>query len=848
MTGSIQYQRDQPGRAALTTQRCQPRLRTYAVHCAWFLASCLLWQSAHSASKPFTVADSIAMTRLVGPSPYYTYNTSPPIFHFSPGGKKFAIITRKGNLGTGFNEYSLVLFDAAEVLAFINSQGQRARPQCDVIATFEIGSDNDGIEEVKWLSGEELTFIGRGRDQIGQVYEFDLKNRKLSTLTDHPNDIAAYDISLEGQRLVYSAYTAPEWSTTARGGHIVEPSNFLYGITEPRDLARYNLQYFLADLSRHKTIEPALDPTYGYPREISISPNAEWAVVPNSIRRYPLHWSSYDFLRNDPTRLPAEGNTSGFIQFNEAFGAPSYIWSQYQLVNLTSGDARPLLDAPTRRIPWAGGGKDRIRAQWSTDGRRVLLPPSYLPLDAQDRAELARRTNARVIAEVDVSSNRVNEVFSVDGRRTADGIPMTLTDVRWTRESAVLATFVQEGKRPTGGGAGSLGVTELYRKRGERWFRVSSSQVRHPEPWGANSPRLWLQVAQDLNTPPEIRAQDPRTGRQAIITDLNPQLRELTLGRAEIFEWQDRLGRSFSGGLVLPPNFRAGVRYPVVMQSNDFDGRLFLADSAPDGMSPHAARALANRDIVVLQMPRGFKPYGRTKYEETAESLLFLAQFEGAVDALSAKALIDPTRVGLIGFSRNGMYVHYAATFSKYTIKAATVADSICLSPRCYTMLYGRPYSTGMDTWEETQRQGQQTNRTIGAGLWGEDGVRLWLERSDLFHLDQIRTAIRYEAYGPLLPGHWENFAILKRYERPVEMLRIPQAQHVLKAPLHIYASKEGNVDWFAFWLRGWEDPDPKKAEQYERWRRLRNQYDRLVEQPRPDRVMSRQTLLDSAQ
>jgi hypothetical protein len=29
-------------------------------------------------------------------------------------------------------------------------------------------------------------------------------------------------------------------------------------------------------------------------------------------------------------------------------------------------------------------------------------------------------------------------------------------------------------------------------------------------------------------------------------------------------------------------------------------------------------------------------------------------------------------------------------------------------------------------------------------------------------------------------------------------------------------------VDWFCFWLKGFEDPDPARAEQYRRWRELR--------------------------
>jgi hypothetical protein len=35
-------------------------------------------------------------------------------------------------------------------------------------------------------------------------------------------------------------------------------------------------------------------------------------------------------------------------------------------------------------------------------------------------------------------------------------------------------------------------------------------------------------------------------------------------------------------------------------------------------------------------------------------------------------------------------------------------------------------------------------------------------------------------------------------------------------------ASQNGSVDWFCFWLLGYEDPNPAKAEQYARWRDLR--------------------------
>jgi len=34
--------------------------------------------------------------------------------------------------------------------------------------------------------------------------------------------------------------------------------------------------------------------------------------------------------------------------------------------------------------------------------------------------------------------------------------------------------------------------------------------------------------------------------------------------------------------------------------------------------------------------------------------------------------------------------------------------------------------------------------------------------------------------------------------------------------------AQEGDVDWFDFWLNGFEDPNPLKREQYLRWEGLK--------------------------
>jgi hypothetical protein len=53
-------------------------------------------------------------------------------------------------------------------------------------------------------------------------------------------------------------------------------------------------------------------------------------------------------------------------------------------------------------------------------------------------------------------------------------------------------------------------------------------------------------------------------------------------------------------------------------------------------------------------------------------------------------------------------------------------------------------------------------------------------------------------------------------------MFIYPDERHEKNQPKHRYSIYVRNVDWFNFWLRDKEDPDPAKAEQYKRWHELR--------------------------
>jgi hypothetical protein len=67
----------------------------------------------------------------------------------------------------------------------------------------------------------------------------------------------------------------------------------------------------------------------------------------------------------------------------------------------------------------------------------------------------------------------------------------------------------------------------------------------------------------------------------------------------------------------------------------------------------------------------------------------------------------------------------------------------------------------------------------------------------------------------------WEPYAALRYLKKPVDLIMLQAGTHVMTNPTQRLASETTNVDWFRFWLQGYEDPDLGKVEQYKRWEQL---------------------------
>jgi len=313
-----------------------------------------------------------------------------------------------------------------------------------------------------------------------------------------------------------------------------------------------------------------------------------------------------------------------------------------------------------------------------------------------------------------------------------------------------------------------------------------------------------LSIAQGLNDPPVLKARDPKTRATRVLWDPNPQLKDFALGEASVYTWKDRAGRNWKGGLFKPVPYEPGHRYPLVIQTHGFS----VTEFRPSGLFPtaFAARALASSGLVVLQAD--MCPILTTPEEGPCN----VDGFEAAVSQLDKEGLVDPERIGIIGFSRTCFHVMQALTASTLHIKAASITDGV--------MEDYFQYIATVDL--SNDGMAREADTILGARPFGA-GLQQWFAHSPLFNIEKSNAALQVVALGRVgLPFMWGPYAAMRHLKKPVDLILLNNSEHVLSNPSARMVSQGGSVDWFRFWLQDYEDPNPAKAEQYERWRELR--------------------------
>jgi dipeptidyl aminopeptidase/acylaminoacyl peptidase len=453
---------------------------------------------------------------------------------------------------------------------------------------------------------------------------------------------------------------------------------------------------------------------------------------------------------------------------------------------------------------------DLNQAAWTEDSEHVFVTNVFLSLNGMSEEDrLNAKTPCRVV-EVTVRSGDARCVVFTTLDKQGSNVPPAaplLQNVRVSVHDSQLRVLFNDFQGST--------RTDLYRLEHGKWVfteslvnAISNSQgALDAKNVSSNSrpSHTHIVVEQSLNVAPSLWALDDDSGRSKEIWNPNPWLSKEMLGKVSIYRWTDPSGYKWIGGLVLPPDFVAGKRYPLVIQTHGFEETEFM--SAGEFTTAMAARPLASAGIIVLQV-RDRRDHHDTLQEATDQ----IRGYQAAIGTLSEAGLVDPKRVGIVGFSRTCWHVEAALAEFPQLFSAGVVADGEDLGYMQY-MLFA-PESTYIQ---------KGATGVIGSPPFGE-GLKAWMSNVPDFKLDRVLTPLRIEALGPgSLLQEWELYSSLHLQDKPVDLIYLPGGEHVLIKPRERVVSEQGTVDWFRFWFQGYEDPNPAKTDQYKRWEHLRD-------------------------
>ena len=448
---------------------------------------------------------------------------------------------------------------------------------------------------------------------------------------------------------------------------------------------------------------------------------------------------------------------------------------EYRLLNLRTGEASYLASASV-----GSGG-----VWWSDDGRRVAL--SCIVSDRQKES-----VEAAVYDVATKSLERLGEV-------RPDSANCELR-ARWIAPDA----FVMG---PANGGDTASRVD----LRSGSW-RKSAVPISMLIGQGYD-PGFDVVAEQDLNTPAVIVARNG--ANRQVLTMPDTLLDTVKRGKWQKFTW-DEAGLTHEGGIMMPTAGHRGDDPPPVVFTPYYytkHSTLFQPDGPHKG-ADSSAQALAARGFAVVWFD-AFKHLSLAQ-EEIAKTMpggvypegkLFVDRMDLVIDELSGRGLIDPTRIGLAGFSRGGYLSIYHATHpGRHPVSA-------------YIWVDGGWGMAVADMWDHL-------NNFRGyvpyAGNYYANRERRQ-EMDTLEHVDKVGAPMLFTQNGSKQPDRSALFQILLSgfYEakRPFDLIEFRQGEHQLRRPRERFVLMSSIVDWFAFWIKGERPSDPDRAQVWEKLR-----------------------------
>jgi dipeptidyl aminopeptidase/acylaminoacyl peptidase len=702
----------------------------------------------------------------------------------SPDGLKVAYVLQTPDVASNDNKEELYV---AELQPTAN------RPPARVLA-------NQLMTDIHWFPDNKHLAALLRQGQRVVIAEIDSVTKTQEIIWETDKDITDYSMDASGTTIVVAVRTAPlaepisQLTRNIEKGYRLDLASIAHSQTPRRRifiLRRTATQHwivsdplkFVSPLSG-KTFDDLVD---NHSLSVSISPDGQLLLIGNFEKFSDLPKGS-TWERSPAVQKFRNQGTVGLVV--------SYLY------NLNTDQTSMALDSPYV-----------LDGLWAPDSRsyvQIAMPPVDSQWERSDLEKGAPDVHVKHLFSVDVGTRKVREVLN-----RAEEAP-----IAWTKAGEIIV------RNPTG-------ALTMLRGTPNQWNPIDTKRILPADsapytPLVSDGERVVMEY-QNVSTPPQITAFDLKSGQTWIVAKLNPQVDGFVLPKTEQISWTTSTGFTAKGLLLLPPDYDPQHRYPLVIENGSilYNGK-FVCDSGISHVPSFTRGILADAGVIYLMREwPGIDDWKSNYYPKGYPGGIAEAAFqqdlaESAVKILDQRKMIDPTKVGLIGFSRGGWYVEYMLAHSHIPFQAASAFDNVL-------------YSMGEYWLFNNERTARQWEGMYGGPPYGSS-LKNWLDYSISFNLDKIHTPLLTEMMGhgkkyddPDAPPdnvavHNEIFVGLSQLHKPVEYYYYPDELHQPEHPQARIASMQRNVDWFRFWLQEYERPNPEDPDQYKRWARLRAQ------------------------
>jgi dipeptidyl aminopeptidase/acylaminoacyl peptidase len=281
------------------------------------------------------------------------------------------------------------------------------------------------------------------------------------------------------------------------------------------------------------------------------------------------------------------------------------------------------------------------------------------------------------------------------------------------------------------------------------------------------------------------------------ITAMNAQTADWPTGTLEVVSWKSQDGAPIEGVLHKPANFDPSRTYPLLVVIHG--GPTGVSRAVPYTSSIYPIDVWVPRGVLVLEPNyRGSAGYGEKFRSLNVRNLGVGDAWDvlSGIDSLVARGIVDPARVGTMGWSQGGYISAFLATHDAARFKAISVGAGISDWTTYYVNTDIHPF----------------TRQYLKATPW--DDPEIYAKTSPITYIKGAKTPtlIQHGATDQRvpLPNAYELYQGLQDNNVPTKLIvyqGFGGIGHGPSKPKSHRATMEHNLEWFDQYLFGASRP-----------------------------------------